>query len=66
MALFASSGSLRQSHLRLDDGAIEVDAAAGTSGAVAITSSLGLVSSMPFSIAKAVTSLASIAYPLSS
>ena len=45
---------------------IETDASAGTSGAVAITSSLGLVSSMPFSNAKTFTSLASIAYPQSS
>jgi hypothetical protein len=45
---------------------IETDASAGTSGAVAITSSLGLVSSTPFSNAKTFTSLASIAYPLSS
>jgi hypothetical protein len=45
---------------------IETDASAGTSGGVAITSSLGLVSSTPFANAKAFTSLASIAYPQSS
>lgn len=45
---------------------IEVDTNDGNPGAVAITSSLGLVSSMPFSNAQSFTSLANIAYPHSS
>ena len=42
---------------------IEVYTVNGTAGAVAITNSLGLVSSNPFSNAEAFTSLAGIAYP---
>ena len=42
---------------------IEVYTANGTAGAVAMTDSLGLVSSMPFSNAQQFTSLAGIAYP---
>jgi hypothetical protein len=42
---------------------IEVYTFDGTTGAVAITNSLGLVSSDPFSNAEAFTSLAGIAYP---
>jgi hypothetical protein len=42
---------------------IEVYTVDGTVGAVAITNSLGLVSSNPFSNAEALTSLAGIAYP---
>ena len=45
---------------------IEVDTSNGSAGAVAMTSSLGLVSSKPFSNARAFTSLAGIAYPPSS
>jgi hypothetical protein len=45
---------------------IEVYMVDGTTGAVAITNSLGLVSSNPFSDAEAFTSLAGIAYPPSS
>jgi hypothetical protein len=45
---------------------IEVYMVDGTTGAVAITNSLGLVSSNPFSDAQAFTSLAGIAYPPSS
>lgn len=45
---------------------IEVYTANGSAGGIAVTSSLGLVSSMPFSNAKAFTSLAAIAYPQSS
>ena len=45
---------------------IEVAALTGTSGAIAITSSLGIVSSTPFANAKAFTSLAAVAYPQSS
>lgn len=42
---------------------IEVYTANGSVGGIAVTSSLGLVSSMPFSNAKQFTSLAAIAYP---
>lgn len=42
---------------------IEVFTTLGTVGAVAITSSFGLVNSMPFNNAQALTSLAAIAYP---
>jgi hypothetical protein len=45
---------------------IEVYTVDGTTGAVAITDSLGLVSSDPFTDAEAFTSLAGIAYPPSS
>jgi hypothetical protein len=45
---------------------IEVYTVNGTAGAVAITNSLGLVSSNPFSNAEDFTSLAGIAYPQSS
>ena len=42
---------------------IEVYTVDGTTGAVAITDSLGLISSMPFTDAEDFTSLAGIAYP---
>ncbi len=45
---------------------IEVMTTSGSVGAVTMTSSLGLVSSMPFSNAQTMTSLAGIAYPPSS
>jgi hypothetical protein len=45
---------------------IEVYTVNGTAGGVAITNSLGLVSSNPFSNAETFTSLAGIAYPPSS
>ena len=45
---------------------IEVYTVNGTTGSVAFTNSLGLVSSNPFSNAEAFTSLAAIAYPPSS
>ena len=45
---------------------IETDTSGGNAGAVAVTNSLGLVSSMPFSNAKVFTSLAGIAYPKNS
>jgi len=45
---------------------IEVDASKGAVGSIAMTNSLGLVSSVPFSNARAFTSLAGIAYPPSS
>lgn len=45
---------------------IEVGTANGTAGGIAITNSLGLVSSTPFSNAKQFTSLAGIAYPQTS
>jgi hypothetical protein len=45
---------------------IEVYMVDGTTGAVAITNSLGLVSSNPFSYAEEFTSLAGLAYPPSS
>jgi hypothetical protein len=45
---------------------IEVYTANGTTGSVAITNSLGLVSSNPFTNAEAFTSLAGIVYPPSS
>jgi hypothetical protein len=45
---------------------MEVYTAGGTSGSVAVTNSLGLVSSNPFSFAKGCTSLAGIAYPQNS
>ncbi len=45
---------------------IEADASKGSTGSVAMTNSLGLVGSEPFSNARAFTSLAGIAYPPSS
>ncbi|HWF79921.1 MAG TPA: hypothetical protein VN695_05000 [Streptosporangiaceae bacterium] len=45
---------------------IEVYTAGGSVGGIAITASLGLVSSTPFSNAKQFTSLAALAYPQSS
>jgi len=45
---------------------IEVDTAKGSTGAIAMTNSLGLAGSEPFSNARAFTSLAGIAYPPSS
>jgi hypothetical protein len=45
---------------------IEVDTSGGNAGAIAVTDSLGLVSSAPFTNAKAFTSLAGIAYPKNS
>jgi osmotically-inducible protein OsmY len=42
---------------------IEVYAVNGTTGSIAITNSLGLVSSMPFTNAEDFTSLAGVAYP---
>jgi hypothetical protein len=45
---------------------IEVDTSKGTTGAIAMTKSLGLAGSNPFSNARAFTSLAGIAYPPSS
>lgn len=45
---------------------IEVYTAKGTAGGIAVTDSLGLVSSMPFSNAQTLASLAAIAYPQSS
>ncbi len=45
---------------------IEVMTTSGSVGAVTVTSRLGLVSSVPFSNAQAMTSLAGIAYPPSS
>lgn len=45
---------------------IEADTSKGSTGSVAMTNSLGLVGSQPFSNARAFTSLAGIAYPPSS
>jgi hypothetical protein len=45
---------------------IEADTSKGSTGSVAMTNSLGLVGSEPFSNARAFTSLAGIAYPPSS
>lgn len=45
---------------------IEADTSGGKAGAMAITNRLGLVSSVPFSNAKAFTSLDGVAYPQSS
>jgi len=44
---------------------IEVAATGGNAGSIAITNSLGLVSSMPFANAEAFTSIAGVAYPQS-